>query len=60
MTVYKLPHIGIVSALNRTKWYQLGATLLATPLAYGLEMAGELSSGIALVCGVVGTYSNAD
>lgn len=53
-TIYQFPYIGIISALNRTKWYQLGATVLGCPFAYAMEMTGEISPGTAMICAVVG------
>lgn len=53
-TIYRFPYIGIISALNRTKWYQLGATLIGCPFAYALEMSGEVGSGTAVICAAVG------
>lgn len=55
-TIYRFPYIGIISALNRTKWYQLGATVLGCPLAYALELAGEVGAGTAVICGAVGEF----
>lgn len=53
-TIYRFPYIGIVSALNRTKWYQLGATVLGCPFAYAMELTGEVSPGTAIICAAVG------
>lgn len=53
-TIYKFPYIGIVSALNKTKWYQLGATVLGCPFAYAMEMSGEVGAGTSLICAAVG------
>lgn len=53
-TIYRFPYIGIVSALNRTKWYQLGATALGCPLAYAMQMSGEVGPGATAICAVVG------
>lgn len=53
-TIYRFPYIGIISALNRTKWYQLGATVLGCPFAYAMQMSGEVGPGIAAICAAVG------
>lgn len=53
-TIYRFPYVGIISALNRTKWYQLGATLLGSPVVYAVELAGNVGSGTALICLSVG------